>query len=77
MVIEVYQPMQWFPGLSTFTTRKELISEEGCKQRYEFVGKIADADIRDLYVGKSVARFFDSGEQNPIKYIWGKDQNFR
>ena len=75
MVIEIYQPMQWFPGLSTFTTRQELVTEERCKPRYEFVGKIADADVRDLYVGKSVADFFSRGEQNPVKYIWGKDQN--
>lgn len=75
MVIEVYQPMQWFPSLSTFTTRQELVAEERCKQRYEFVGKIADADVRDLYVGKSVADLFSRGEQNPVKYIWGKDQN--
>lgn len=75
MVIEVYQPMQWFHALSTFSTRQELVSEESYKSRYEFVGKIADADIRDLYVRKSVAGIFTSGEQNPIKYIWGKDQN--
>lgn len=75
MVVEVYQPMQWFHGLSTFSTRQELVSEERCKPRYEFVGKIADADIRDLYVGKSVAGLFSNGEQNPIKYIWGNNKN--
>ena len=75
MVMEVYQPIQWFHGLSTFSTRQELVSEERCKSRYEFVGRIADAGIRDLYVGKSVAGIFACGEQNPIKYIWGKDQN--
>ena len=72
MVLEVYQPMQWFPGLSTFSIRQELVSAERCRSRYEFVGRIADADIRDLYVGKSAAGLFSHGEQNPIKYIWGK-----
>ena len=73
MIVEVYQPMQWFPGLSTFSTRIELVSEERCKPRYEFVGKIAEDKIRSLYIGKSVAGLFSNGEQNPIKYIWGKE----
>lgn len=76
MVIEVYQPIQWFHGYSTFTTRKiENVSEERKKTRYEFIGKIADNYIRELYLGKSVANLFSYGEQNPIKYIWGKENN--
>lgn len=75
MVIEVYQPMQWFHALSTFSTRQEIVSEESHKSlRYEFVGRIANADIRELYVGKSVAGLFSPGAQNPVMYICGKDQ---
>lgn len=74
MIIEVYQPMQWFPKLSTYTTRQVTISNnEKSKPRYEFVGKIADTEIRALYVGKSVADIFTAGAQNPIKYIWKKE----
>ena len=37
--------------------------------RIEFVGRIADANIRDKYLGKSVAHLYKRGEAGPIKYI--------
>ncbi len=72
MVVEVYRPVQWFPGLSTFTTRKDKVEPDRVKPRYEFVGNIAE-EVRNLYVGKSVAGLFPRGNQNPVKYIW-KDE---
>lgn len=36
----------------------------------EFVGQIAEPEIREKYVGKSVATFYKKGEQNPVKYIF-------
>lgn len=71
MVMEVYKPVQWFEGLSTFTNKDDDKST-WTQQRYEFVGRIADPKVRKKYVGKSVAEFFQKGDQNPIRYIWGK-----
>lgn len=44
IVREVYQVADWFPGGSTFTQRKD--DEDFAKNRYEFVGRIADEPIR-------------------------------
>ena len=37
--------------------------------RWEFVGKVADEEIRRKYIGKSVARYSAKGTRNPIKYV--------
>ena len=71
MVVEVYKPVQWFEGLTTFTTKDDDKSQ-WTQPRYEFVGRIADPKIRKKYVGKSVAEYFKKGDQNPIRYVWGK-----
>ena len=72
MVLEVYEVAEWFPALSTYMDRPGKTSPEELQGRYEFVGKIADDDIRKRYADKSVSDFFKFGEANPIKYIWGK-----
>jgi hypothetical protein len=36
--------------------------------RREFLGRVADADIRDAYVGRSVAEYFVQGLQSPVVY---------
>lgn len=46
---------------------------ERLSARYEFVGRIAEEDIRKKYKDKSVAKIFTKGEQNPVKYIWKKN----
>ena len=30
-------------------------------------------EIRDKYIGKMVTEMFPQGNQNPIKYVWGKN----
>ena len=72
MVLEVYEVAEWFPALSTYMDRPGKTSPEELQGRYEFVGKIADEEIRKRYADKSVSDFFKFGEANPIKYIWGK-----
>lgn len=72
MVLEVYEVAEWFPALSTYMDRPGKTSPEELQGRYEFVGKIADDDIRKRYADKSVSDFFKFGEANPIKYMWGK-----
>ena len=73
MVLEVYEAVEWFPALSTYMgTRQSELTREDMEGRYEFVGKIANEDIRKRYADKSVKEFFSPSNQNPIKYVWGK-----
>lgn len=37
--------------------------------RREFLGRVAEAAIRDQYVGRSVAEDFKPGLQNPVLYV--------
>lgn len=74
MVLEVYEVVDWFPAQSTYMdSRSNKLTSDEMEGRYEFVGKIADDDIRKRYANKSVKEFFSQGESNPIKYIWGKN----
>ncbi len=68
MVLEVYEVAEWLPALSTFMDRPNKSSPIDVEGRYEFVGKIAEEDIRKKFVDKSVKECFSYGEQNPFKY---------
>lgn len=73
MVIEVFEIVQWLPAHATMKNITTLDSRpEKDVGRYEFVGNIAPEHIRDKYVGKMVTDLFPQGNQNPIKYVWGK-----
>ena len=71
MVLEVYEVVMWLPALSTYTSRK-ITDPEHLKDRFEFVGKIADGSIRQLYVDKSVSDLYLKGDASPFKYVWNK-----
>ena len=74
IVREVYKVEKWLPALSTFTERSDV---RICKPRktknvkYEFVGRIADEEIRKKYRGKSVKDLMPN--RVVVKYVWGKD----
>ncbi|WP_346661760.1 hypothetical protein [uncultured Methanobrevibacter sp.] len=70
MVLEVYEPVEWFPALSTYMDRPGKPNPENMEGRYEFVGKIANENIRNKYIDKSVKDFFAHNIMNPIKYVW-------
>lgn len=73
MVLEVYEVAQWFPVFSTMMHQRVQEEEnEKLLKRYEFVGRIANEDVRKKYKDKSVASIFSKGEQNPVKYVWRK-----
>ena len=65
-VIEVYQIDEWNPA-GTTPMKTRVISPERAVGRVEFVGKIASEQIRDKYIGKSVAHLFQFGEASPVK----------
>ncbi len=68
MVLEVYVIVAWMFGHSTLGYNKGVIPQD--KNRYEFVGDIAPAEIQNKYKNKSVSNLFSKGEQNPIKYFF-------
>lgn len=75
MVLEVYEIADWFPAFSTMMNQRiSDIEKEELRNRYEFVGTIAPADIRGKYKDKSVANIFSKGEQNPIRYILAPEE---
>ena len=74
IVVEVYEPVEWFPALSTFMDRPGKPNPENLKNRCEFIGKIADENIRKQYIDKYVNDFFAHSQMNPIKYVWGKSE---
>ena len=73
MVIEVFHIETWLPAHTTLIAEATLDPRpDKDKGRYEFVGDIAPDEIRDKYLGKMVTELFPQGNQNPIKYVWGK-----
>ena len=68
LVREVYTIDSWHPAATTpYTTRDaSQLKTEG---RREFLGGVADTAVRDAYVGRSVARQFPKGLQNPVVYV--------
>ncbi len=72
MVLEVFKIVQWLPAHSTIKMQTTLDARpDKDVGRLEFVGDVAEPEIRDKYIGKMVTELFPKGNQNPVKYIWG------
>ena len=68
VVREVYRPERWEPAGSTpYQFRDQAAMQR--PGRWEFVGAIADAEIRDTYVEMSLVGMFRPGAANPIMYV--------
>jgi hypothetical protein len=68
LVREVYVIESWHAaGTTPYATRDA--SQLKRADRREFVGHVADATVRDAYVGRSVARQFPQGLQSPVVYV--------
>lgn len=75
IVLEVYKVLEWLPGHSTmnsFFLGTEQGHMEARKNRYEFVGRIAEPEVREKYKDKDVSGLFPKGNQNSFKYILNK-----
>lgn len=68
VVREVYEVEAWHPaGTTPYTTRSaEEVKVPG---RWEFTGRRASDDVRERYVGRSVASYLTPGSQNPLTYV--------
>lgn len=58
IIREVYQVKRW--------NKKQLTNGT---IRWEFEGRVADNDIRNKYLAKSISKYIKHGAKNPIKYI--------
>lgn len=65
IVREVYQVADWFPGGTTFMQREE--DGAWAKDRYEFVGRIADETVRQKYRLKTSRTSF----RKDVRYRYG------
>lgn len=70
MIKEVYKVKEWLPA--GMILRPTLPDAETPADRFEFVGEIAEENIRDKYIEKSIANLYRKGESNPIKYFYTK-----
>lgn len=68
IVREVYEIDAWHPA-GTTEYRSRLRAEVLVPGRWEFTGTRASEDIRDRYVGRSVAATWARGAANPITYV--------
>ena len=68
LVREVYRPDRWEPAGSTPYSFR---SQEAMRRygRWEFVGRLAEVEIRERYLGMSLAHMFLPGAANPIMYV--------
>lgn len=70
IVKEVYKIYSWVPaGTQEYFTRK--LDPDKTLNRWEFVGKKAEEEIRDLYVGKMIWKKRSYGD--PVKVGFGDD----
>jgi len=68
VVRDAYQLDEWHKaGTTAYTTRDA--NELRLPGRQEFTGHVAPNEIRDRYVGKSVAAYFKRGQQSPVVYV--------
>jgi hypothetical protein len=65
IVLEIYTIQHWFRAGATFSTRGTPPQPD----RWEFIGALAEQRLRKRYVGKSVASYFERGDQYPLRYV--------
>lgn len=66
IIREVYEIESWHPAGSTlYLTRDAKKLARKKRTRWEFVGHVAPATVRDRYLGRSVAHLFKQGQQSP------------
>lgn len=75
IVLEVYRIDKWAPGYSTYNSipvSDEIKRRDKQEGRWEFVGHVAEDNLREKYVEKNVSVFFKRGNQHPFMYVYKK-----
>jgi hypothetical protein len=68
VVREVYRITTWLRAGTTYAHQNGGKAKRR-PGRWEFVGTLAEDQIRDRYINKYVGHLFTQGQQNPISYI--------
>lgn len=68
VVREVYEINKWHKA-GTLTYQYREIDKHKYSNRWEFDGVVANQQIREKYLRKSIREHLPKGSQNPIKYI--------
>jgi hypothetical protein len=67
VVREVYEIESWHPsGTTEYASRDAATLKRG---RWEFIGRVADASVRDEYLGRSVVDYMQQGQRYPVAYV--------
>jgi hypothetical protein len=69
IVREVYLVAGWVRGGGTMRSVSADGRQREFRDRWEFVGKVAEDAVRRKYVGKSVVHYLPAGAQNPVRYV--------
>lgn len=70
IIKEIYKIREWLPAGTI--PRSTLPDAETPANRFEFIGEVAEGEIRNKYIEKSIANLYRKGEANPIKYFYTK-----
>jgi hypothetical protein len=68
VVREIYEIQSWHPALTTAYETRDL-AQRDVSGRWEFVGAVAEAEIRARYYERSVRSYFRKGNQSPTIYV--------
>lgn len=66
IIQEVYKVTTWLKAGESMNMRGKI---ENMEDRFEFIGILADEELRNKYKYKSVEHYFKKGNANPIMYI--------
>jgi uncharacterized protein len=69
IVQEVYKINSWHPAGTTFTTKQDIMDGYKEKNRWEFVGNIAEDTVRKKYINANVSSTRVKHHASPIIYI--------
>jgi hypothetical protein len=69
IIREAFSIAAWLRDGATMRANDPLGERIPEPDRFEFVGRVADSELRRKLVGRSVAQHFPPGSQNPIKYM--------
>ncbi len=69
IVREVFAIAGWLRGGTTMKSSDASGRPSRREDRWEFVGEVAEDEVRKRYKGRSVGHYFKPGAQNPILYV--------